>query len=128
MLDMNRLFTALIISVLLVISPRAFASDQTALMVLFIPGLVFLVLGSLAVCYALTTTIENYWLQLGIRIFSVAILIAPTHISGVGYWWPNAIGIFFNERFSYFHGLAHSVVLTFISLFLWWLFKNQPKV
>jgi hypothetical protein len=109
-------------------TPVALASDPSALMIIFIPGLVFLAIGVLAISYALTTSIEHYWLQLGLRIFSVAIVLAPTHINGAGYWWPNAIGVFFNEHFSFGRGIMHAAIITLILLFLWRIVKKPLKV
>lgn len=125
---MIRFLSYLLAVALLLVVPNAVASEPSALMMVFIPGLVFLAIGSLAVCYALTTTIQHYWLQLGLRIFSVAIVLTPTPISGAGFWWPNAIGLFFNEHVSVTNALLHASIITLVILFLWWIIKKQPKV
>ena len=106
----------------------ALASDPTGLMVIFLPGLVFIVVGTLAISYALTTTIQHYWLQFALRVFSVALVVSPMQVVGANYWWPNIIAIFFNEHFNILQALFHSIIITAIAVFTWWIVKNQTRI
>lgn len=105
----------------------AFASDPSGLMIIFIPGLVFLVVGIAAVSYALTTDIENYWLKQYLRVFSVALVITPSQISGGGYWWPNGIMVFLGDTLSPTNALINTILVTSLVVFIWWFLKHQFK-
>lgn len=106
----------------------ALASDPTGLMVIFLPGLVFIVVGTLAISYALTTTIQHYWLQFALRVFSVALVVSPMQVVGANYWWPNIIAFFFNEHFNVLQALIHSIIITAAIVLTWWIVKNQPRI
>ena len=104
-----------------------FASDPSGLMIIFIPGLVFLVVGIAAVSYALTTSIENYWLKQSLRVFSVALIITPNKVDGCGYCWPNGIAIFFDDGLNPVTALINTLLVTSIVITIWWLITMQIK-
>ncbi|NMP32529.1 hypothetical protein HII17_13245 [Thalassotalea sp. M1531] len=117
-----------LISLNLLLTPYAMASDPSGLMVIFIPGLVFLVVGSFAVSYALTTAIENYWLKFSLRIFSIAIIVTPSQVGGAGYWWPNGIALLFYDQLNISNAAFNTMCVTLAFVSAWWLIKRTTKI
>ncbi|WP_448213428.1 hypothetical protein [Colwellia sp. MEBiC06753] len=124
---MNILLYLVACSILL-FAPFAFAANPDALMVLFIPGFVFILVGSFAITYALSANINNYWLKLFLRILSITIISASIQVGGADYWWPTGIALFFGEHINLAYPATFAIGLSMILVFMWWLVKNQSKV
>ncbi|MFD2166975.1 hypothetical protein ACFSJY_11990 [Thalassotalea euphylliae] len=121
--------TKLLLFVITLATPTfTMAGELSGLMMIFLPGFVFLVCGVVAVTYALTSSIEHYWLKTSIRFFVVLLVVTPSHISGSAAWWPNGIAIFFDDTVNVINAFACTSGLTLIMLFSWWLLKKQRKV